>query len=397
MIDTIRLLELDKLAKDEGKKYAKKRNVYTSLIKKTKHFIGIVGPRGVGKTILLKQIALSMQESFYLSADTLENEDLFEIAKTLKERYKIKCLLIDEIHFQQDFDKKLKQIFDFLDIRIIFTSSVALSIVESSYDLSRRVELIHVNPFSFREFLLFKYDRDLPALTFGDLIEKNWTVEHLKTELYFDEYLRGGLMPFALEEGDILPLLSNILQKIIQRDIPHVAKLGISELPLIEKMVRFIGKSAIEGINYSSLSHNIGITKYKAESYMSLLKNAFVLHPVFPKGTNVLREPKVLMFLPYRLLYRDFSEAVGGLREDFFAQEMFFHHKNFFYLKSNRGEKTPDYLIQDDNEDIVIEIGGKSKGRSQFKGIDIEKKIILTHRGVSDDIKRPLFLLGFIR
>ena len=38
-----------------------------------------------------------------------------------------------------------------------------------------------------------------------------------------------------------------------------------------------IGYSSVDGINYSSISSNLKITKYKAESYIGLLKNAFVL------------------------------------------------------------------------------------------------------------------------
>ena len=52
---------------------------------------------------------------------------------------------------------------------------------------------------------------------------------------------------------------------------------------------------------------------------------------------------------------------------------------NFHYLKSMRGAKTPDYYIQYKDENIVVEVGGKSKGREQFKGITEKKKIIFSH------------------
>ena len=44
-----------------------------------------------------------------------------------------------------------------------------------------------------------------------------------------------------------------------------------------------------------------------------------------------------------------------------------------------RGAKTPDYYIQYKDENIVVEVGGKSKGREQFKGITEKKKIIFSH------------------
>ncbi len=65
--------------------------------------------------------------------------------------------------------------------------------------------------------------------------------------------------------------------KIIQRDIPYVSSLKTDELLKIEKTLEFIGKASVAGVNYSTLSRNIGITKYKAESYVRLLEQSFLL------------------------------------------------------------------------------------------------------------------------
>ncbi|MFC1476600.1 hypothetical protein ACFL5S_01395, partial [Fibrobacterota bacterium] len=175
-----------------------------------------------------------------------------------------------------------------------------------------------------------------------------------------------------------------------------VARLHVDELNILEKVLGFIGKSPVEDINYSCISRNIGISKYKAEAYLKLFEQAFILNIVFPAGTNVLKEPKIVMCLPWRLLYKEYSRAIGALREDFFVETMRMKNFPMHYLKSKRGAKTPDFLITIENEDCIIEVGGKGKGREQFKGISLEKKIIFTHPSVSQGIKRPLFLLGFV-
>ena len=133
----------------------------------------------------------------------------------------------------------------------------------------------------------------------------------MRQERLFDEYLKGGLFPFALEDPAVLPVLENILVKIITRDIPAAAGLRSDEIDSIRNLVKFTGRSAPEDINYSTISRNLGVTKYKAEQYVRLLEKSFVLDPVLPAGTNVLREPKVLMCVPFRLLYRSYEEAVG--------------------------------------------------------------------------------------
>lgn len=396
-MDISSLLELNTLAKNDAQRYSTRRALYTTISQQQgRHFVGIVGPRGVGKTILLKQLAQTSDQVFYISVDTIKNESLFDIAKHLSETYKIQRLLLDEIHFKKDFEQNLKQIFDFLNIHVIFTSSVALAIVESSYDLSRRVELKHLYPFTFREYLLFKNGTEIESLTLDQITHDQWTSSHASQGHFFDEYLKGGLYPFSLEEPRVLPLFENILQKIIQKDIPSVAKLHTDEISLIEKTVEFIGKSSVDGINFSSISRNIGITKYKAQAYVSLLEKAFVLNPIYPIGANVLKEPKILMAVPYRLLYKSFDECIGALREDFFAQTLKMKDILFSYLKTTRGQKTPDYWVDTGHKKLIVEIGGRAKGHHQFKGIATKEKLVLAHTQHLKPHQKPLFLLGFI-
>lgn len=317
------------------------------------------------------------------------------MSKKLSQQYAVKALFLDEIHFLKNFEAALKQIFDFLDLRVIFTSSVALSLYESAHDLSRRVRLRHLYPFSFGEFLDFKGHAKLGRLSFRDIADKRWTNEYERWNYLFDEYLQGGLFPFALEEPEALPVLSAILEKVITRDIPTVANLRTDEIEALRKLIRFVGKATSEGINYSSISRNVGITKYKAEQYVHLLKKSFVLNPVLPAGTNVLREPKVLMWTPLRLLYKSYEDTVGELREDFVAQALKIRCTSLQYLKSPRGEKTSDFLVEENGKQIVVEVGGKGRGKRQFKGFHAEEKIILGPGDETQGFKRPLVLLGY--
>jgi len=53
-------------------------------------------------------------------------------------------------------------------------------------------------------------------------------------------------------------------------------------------------------------------------------------------------------------------------------------------------------MVRDQQGSIVLEVGGKGKGRSQFKGIKVNRKLIFSHGNVVDDLRRPLFLLGYL-
>ncbi len=398
-MDINELLRLHELATSTVARLAKHRLAFETLAKDAgPHFVGVIGPRGVGKTVLLRQWAAEHHDAFYLSADTLDRheDDLFAIVQLLRDRYGYRTFLLDEVHFLPEVSGVLKRIYDFLEVRVIFTSSVALAMHESSHDLSRRVRLLSLPFFSYREFLWFRGQELLPKLDLNALLEQRWTPDHLRAGHRFDEYLRGGLLPFALDEPSPLPLLANIVDKVIAKDIPSVARLMVDELDTLRRLLRFVGRAAVDGINGTSLSHNLGVTKYKATHYLDCLEKAFILRQIAPTGTNVLREPKVLMTPPHRLLYRDYDDAVGGLREDYVAEALGQAGMPFHYLKGTRGTKTPDYAINHNGRLIVLEVGGRGKGREQFKGFQADQKIVLAHDGVPAEGRIPLFMLGYL-
>jgi len=66
---------------------------------------------------------------------------------------------------------------------------------------------------------------------------------------------------------------------------------------------------------------------------MHIYSQAFILNPIYPKGTNVLKEPKVLMSLPFCLLYSEMQQCLGAIREDFLAEMLIMKSCKFHYLK----------------------------------------------------------------
>lgn len=392
------LQALDAVARAEAKRFPIQREAMATLLKEQgRCFVGIVGPRGVGKTVILKQLAALTDRSFYGSIDTFEDVALFELAKVLLEKQGIRTLLLDEIHFQPGFDGELKKIFDFLpDVHVVFTISVALALQRSAFDLSRRVRLIRLLPFSFREYVRFREGMTLEGLTLDAVGRGDWTPDHARYGYLFDEYLKGGLYPFSLTEPDPLNVLRSILGTVLQRDIPNVAKVTYQDVNLIGKALTFIGRSDVDGVNPTTIANNLGITRYKAVEYVDLLCQAFILIIVDPAGTNVLREPKILMQVPYRMLFRSWDDALGAVREDFFATAMNMANIPFHYLKSTTGRKTPDFWLSTESGDWVVEIGGPGKGRSQFKGIRVERKMVLAHDAASRRNAKPLFMAGYL-
>lgn len=395
------LLTLDRLAVDSLNSIDRTRFAWDSLAAmEGRPFVGLVGPRGSGKTILLRQLRRKRADSIYLSADTLQRDsNLFELVRRLYEGYGIGTFFVDEIHAIDEYPRHLKAIYDFLPVRLWFTSSVSLSLTAAGWDLSRRVERTTLLPFSYREYLWFAGESKRDPLPLHVCLSEPIPSDYLRLQGRFEDYLRGGLHPFMLQPASAIDLFSNVLETVITRDIPRFDRqLTVEDIDKLRKTVEFIGRSPVDGINYSSVSANVGVTKYKAEKYLDYLERSFILTRVFPAGANVLKEPKVLMQLPYRLIYQSYADGLGALREEFFATAMHQHRQPFAYAKSTRGAKTPDYLTDLADTATVIEIGGRRKGRSQFKGLDYDRKVVLFDgdaSGMCPGERVPLFCIGF--
>ncbi|MEX0595080.1 MAG: AAA family ATPase [Candidatus Paceibacterota bacterium] len=393
------IIQLSALAKKQVVINPNRRDLYSLVSNhQDKTYLGIIGPRGVGKTVLLKQLHQANQASIYISLDSLDrNTNLFELVKVLHENYKFQIFYLDEIHFLNETDKYLKNIFDFLDVHIIFTSSISLKLYQSAYDLSRRVKLVNLYSFSFREFLKFSNFQVPKALSLEEILNENFSPEHTSTAIYLKQYLQGANYPISLEVSDLQTALKNNLDKIIYSDIPRTYKLTFDELDLIMKAFKFIARAPVSDINGTTLANNLKITRYKAIQYLDILERAFIINQIQPWGTNVLKEPKVLLTLPYRLLEQEFSNALGGLREDFAVDCLLRSKINFNYLKTKIGKKTPDLILNHNQEHIIIEIGGKNKSARQFKDVDPKlRKMIFSDSDLHKPGHLPLVLLGFL-
>ncbi len=118
--------------------------------------IGLIGARGIGKTTFLLQYLRSLdipeEKKLYISVDSIltSNMKLFDIAEDF---YNIggKVLVIDEIHKYENFETELKEIFDFLDLQVLFSGSSALVLEHKKADLSRRALIYRLKGLSFRQ------------------------------------------------------------------------------------------------------------------------------------------------------------------------------------------------------------------------------------------------------
>ncbi|MEA3329940.1 MAG: AAA family ATPase [Nanoarchaeota archaeon] len=368
------------------KKFKKKRYLYDELLKINKeYYIGIKGVRGIGKTVLLLQIAQKNKNAVYFSADSamLKNNSIYEVVKELIKR-DIKNIFIDEIHRKINWDVDIKSLYDEHKVRVFFTGSSALDITKTGADLSRRVVLKELLPASFREFLNIKKGFDIPVLKLKNILDdKSLVNKYLEAFNFFDEYLKYGGMLYP--KSGFFEAVGNSLRKVILSDLITLREINIKYESDIYKLLYFVSKSEPFEINYSRIANHLDISKNFAIRMVDDLKRAGILIVIFAekKKGELRKEPKIYLTLPLReFLNKGERGLKGASREEFFVN----HLRDVRYLKGKRGEKTPDFKYKK----IIIEIGGESKKKNQnadYIAID----------GLSNaGNKVPLFLFGFI-
>jgi predicted AAA+ superfamily ATPase len=396
------LILLDQTAKEDGRRYPLKRFLYSKLkhlLAETRQFVGIAGLRGTGKTILLRQLAAELDHSFYVSADTFPvGTNLFDLSNQLFKSYGTLYLMVDEIHAISGWEGQLKKLYDFSDLKIIFTSSSSLELSESRHDLSRRLTLEALPLFSFREYLAFHKGAGIPAITMDELLDNHQSFyqQVYPYEPDFRAFSFLGALPACLQ-SPLPSVITAIVDKVVQKDMLSSGRLSQEDILNIRSALLFMARAGVEGISYSSLSKNLGITKYKAQQYVSFMQSASLIKIILPYGANVLPEPKILFAPALRVNLAQGSDRdtmIGAIREDFFIHHLTGAGFTVNYLKSIRGQKLPDYVVFHQDRKIIFEIGGAGKGPSQFKGITEKEKHILTQPGSSQGI--PLILTGFL-
>lgn len=360
--------------------------------------IGIVGARGVGKTTALLQYIkdnnLPLEKKLYISADSIEISDttLFDIAKEFSQKGG-KVLVIDEIHKYQNFQRELKQIYDFLDIQVIFSGSSAIRLEHSRYDLSRRAILYRVNGLSFREFLEIKTGHSFNSYSLDEIIKNHIQIvaeisSKIKPLEYFKEYIEKGFYPFFFENpSTYLIKLEETINTTIESDIGFLYKVEHGNIIKLKKLVKMLCSSEPFELNLTKLANNIDIDRQTLYRYLEYLHLGNIIFKINPKtkGKNIFSKPEKV-YLNNTNLYFAYcvDRKIGTIRECFAASML--REKHQLSYSKEKG----DFIIDDK---IVVEIGGKNKDLSQVKDFGFV---------FADDIQFgtgriiPLWLLGFL-
>jgi len=400
------LFEIQKILLDQFEKIPFfSRQIFNQITFDNK-ITGILGSRGVGKTTFLLHLILKngakQRKALYVSADNvyfLEHK-LLDLVDQLYKETDVRLLCIDEVHKYPNWNQELKNIADtYLDFRVVFSGSSMIDLIQSKYDLSRRVTTYHLHGFSFREYLEWHLKKQLSTYNLDDLIKSHLQIEQdlaiPKILKYLQDYFRDGYYPFFwgfTQEREKFQAIENITQKTIYEDIGTLHSLKTPSLLVIEKLFKFVINSAPGELSAFKLSKYLDKDFETITTYLHYLQEAGLIRFLYPKssGKANLRNPEKmypdnsnLIYAAYILVNQD--KALGKVRETFVVNQL--QNAN---LKTYYSPKGDVYV-----NDVVFEIGGPSKKDLQIRG---EKKGYILADGIltGTDQTIPLYLMGFL-
>lgn len=378
--------------------YKYKRYFYNTINFNDK-MLGIVGSRGVGKTTVIIQylnsLDLPLSKKLYFSADSImaSSMSLYDIADEFSKSGGV-VLAIDEIHKYRDFEKELKEIYDFLDLKVIFSGSSALQLEHKKADLSRRAVLYRVYGLSFREFLELKLGRSIEAYSLDEVLGRHIEIAKeltrtLKPFEYFKEYLQSGYFPYYFENPNSYGMkLEETVNTVIESDLPIIFNIEAQNIQKLKQLISMICASKPYELNISQLSQRIGINRSTLYQYIHYLSMANLLYSLKAKtkGDSIFVKPAKLYLGNPNLSYTYCtSNEIGTVREQFFLNML---TPKYAVMYPPKG----DFLVDDK---YTFEIGGKNKNFKQIKDI-VNSYVVADDIEVGFGNKIPLWLFGMM-
>ncbi len=327
--------------------------------------VGIVGPRGVGKTTMILQYIkenLDRKKALYVSADDMyfgENK-LLDLADDFYKNAG-EHLFIDEIHKYTDWSRELKNIYDsFPTLKVVFTGSSVLDILNGSADLSRRAIIYKLQGLSFREYLKLYHNYDAAVYSLEQIINNEVKLEGIQHPLpLFNDYLKQGYYPFGIE-NEMTLRLGQIIVQTLESDIPQYANLNIGTSRKLKRLLSIIAASVPFKPNFSKISEMLRVSRNSLDDYFSYMEKAGLIGQLRneTKGIRGLGKADKVYLDNTNIIYNLAGDKlnVGNLRETFFFNQM--RVKNDVI-----SSKKADFTI----DKYTFEVGGKNKHQNQIE------------------------------
>jgi hypothetical protein len=357
--------------------------------------ICIKGFRGVGKTTFLldylKQEFPSDNSVLYVNLNNFyfTKRTIVSFADEFVKRGG-KVLLLDQIQKYPNWSKELRECHDKLPgLKIIFTSSPVLRIVEENPDLKGIAIVNHLEGLSFREYLNFATDSNFKIYSFDEILNNHIeisdeVVSKVRPLAYFSDYLKYGYFPYFIDDPNFYAnqLLKHI-NLALEIDVPYINQIELKYLSKLRKLLHIIASETPFTPNVSKLATAVETSRATVMNYLRYLKNARLIQLLYSNGgEDEMKKPDKVYMHNTNLLYAIAPNNIDNLnlRHTFFYNQVGYTH---LLNSSPKG----DFLV--DNKHHFLVGGHKTEPK---RGVLAAADMIET----GSKNKIPLWLFGFL-
>ena len=339
----------------------------------------IIGPRQVGKTTLLKEIARYCQKGKiayrYFDLEMPGDASFFsgnadEILKGF--RGKKQVILIDEFHYLPNATKLFKSIYDGCKgVKIYASGSSAIEMHRHLKEsLAGRRRLYRIFPLSFEEWL--------PGKSRGLALPHTFPSEvavrtHSAIRKRMEEYILFGGMPGLIHEKtseDKKRLLLDLVITYIQKDIK--ALLREEDILSFNRFLSLLAGQEGSLLSENNVSQMLNYSLRQVRKDLAILNQMFLLDILKPFFTNRGRELKQTNKIYYfdsgirNAVLRDFRRLnqrpdKGALLENFVLHQIQEHLKiaqEIYYWRTREKDEV-DFILVQDRIPVPIEVKSK--------------------------------------
>ncbi|TAH46384.1 MAG: ATP-binding protein [Betaproteobacteria bacterium] len=281
----------------------------------------LIGPRRVGKTVMLKHLIARLLDDgiagtqlLFLSLDTplysgRSLESLVQMFVDLHQHAANKPLwiLFDEVQYLKDWEVHLKSLVDtYGHIRFVASGSAAAALrMKSRESGAGRFSEFILPPLTFAEYLRFA-DQEEALIRDADT-QPDRAPGYLATDIHalnveFINYLNYGGFPEAVMNPVVRAnparfLRQDIVDKVLLKDLPSLY--GIGDTQELNRFFNVLAFNTGNELGLEDLSKHSGITKTKLADYLEYLEAAYLIRRVHRIDDNALRMQRARTFKVY--------------------------------------------------------------------------------------------------
>lgn len=275
----------------------------------------LLGPRRVGKTILIRHLIADLLEQgvsasrlAYVEMDhpLLHGQSLEGLIQLIEQTTPAadspRYLFFDEIQSHKDWEKHLKPLVDHRpDLRILVSGSAAAALKRQSTESGAgRFTDFLLPPLTFSEYLQLRPEQ--PAIREIDV--NNYALDDIDAlNQQFVDYVNYGGYPElalspAVRDDPERFVKSDIVDKVLLRDLPQLY--GIKDIQELNSLFTLLAFNTAEEVSFEQLSQRSGVGKQTIQKYIEYLEAAFLVKRVFrvdQDGKRYKRERSFKIYL----------------------------------------------------------------------------------------------------